>query len=61
MKNKNKKINKENHYICLGGLGGCRGVSKVPVACGAPNCAHYNHQLVKCTCSDGAHNNFERV
>ena len=44
------------HYICLGG---CRGVSKVPGVCQASDCAHHNHALVKCNCTDGLHNNFE--
>ena len=57
MKNeiKNKK---EDHYICLGG---CRGVSKFPGVCQTPGCANHHHQLVKCNCTDGLHNNFEKV
>lgn len=44
------------HYVCLGG---CRGVSKVPGVCQAPNCANHNHNLVKCNCADGLHYNFD--
>jgi hypothetical protein len=40
-------------------LGGCRGVSKTPGVCQAPDCANHNHELVKCDCTDGLHHNFE--
>lgn len=46
----------EEHYVCLGG---CRGVSKVPGVCQAPNCVNHNHELVKCNCTDGLHYNFD--
>lgn len=54
-----KEIEKElgGHYICLGG---CRGVSKVPGVCRAPDCVNHNHELVKCDCIDGLHNNFQQ-
>lgn len=52
----NQEENKEKHYICLGG---CRGVSKVPGVCGAPDCALHNHDLVECICIDGLHNDFK--
>ncbi len=53
-----KEIKKEegDHYICLGG---CRGVSKVPGACKAPDCLDHDHALVKCECTDGLHNGFQ--
>ncbi len=47
---------KEIHYVCVGG---CRGVSKTPGTCQAPDCANHNHQLVKCNCVDGLHENFK--
>lgn len=56
MNNENTK--QEQHYICLGG---CRGVAKVPGVCNAPNCANHNHELVKCSCTDGEHYNFEHA
>jgi hypothetical protein len=51
-----EKTNQEEHYICLGG---CRGVSKVPGICQAPNCENHNHELVRCYCTDGLHNDFK--
>ncbi len=45
----------EEHYVCLGG---CRGGSKVPGVCQAPDCANHNHELVKCNCTNGLHYNF---
>jgi hypothetical protein len=53
-----EKETKEEHYICLGG---CRGVSKKPGVCQAADCKDHNHELVKCDCKDGLHNNFEPV
>ena len=44
------------HYICLGG---CRGVSETPGVCQTPDCGNHNHELVKCDCTDGLHNNFK--
>ena len=58
MDKKETKQELGNHYICLGG---CRGVSKIPGVCQAPDCANHNHELVKCNCTDGLHNNFEPV
>ena len=46
----------DEHYICLGG---CRGVSKKPGVCQTPDCANHHHELVRCHCKDGRHNNFE--
>ncbi len=54
----NIKQKLEKHYICLGG---CRGVSKVPGVCQAPDCASHDHKLVECKCTDGLHNDFKRV
>lgn len=48
----------DSHYICLGG---CRGVSKVPGVCKAPTCKDHNHGLVKCSCVDGLHYNFDQT
>ena len=47
----------EKHYICLGG---CNGVSPVPGVCQASDCVNHNHELVKCECTDGLHNNFKQ-
>ncbi len=44
------------HYICLGG---CKGVSKVPGVCGAPDCANHAHELVPCDCTDERHHDFK--
>ncbi len=44
------------HYICLGG---CKGVSKVPGVCGAPDCANHTHELVPCDCTDERHHDFK--
>ncbi len=58
--NKNVNSSKSDqgeHYICLGG---CRGVSKKPGVCQAPNCENHNHELVRCNCADNLHNNFAR-
>jgi len=55
MNNQKEKQKTEDHYICLGG---CRGVSKVSGVCKASSCANHNHQLVKCNCTNGLHNNF---
>jgi|GEM_PF-184744 len=46
------------HYICLGG---CKGVSKIPGVCGAPDCANHTHELVSCDCTDGEHYDFKIV
>lgn len=48
----------EKHYICLGG---CKGVSKNPGVCQAPDCAKHNHELVECMCLDGKHHDFKQV
>lgn len=48
--------NTEKHYICLGG---CRGVSKYPGVCQAPDCENHNHELVLCECTNGLHNDFK--
>lgn len=48
----------EKHYICLGG---CKGVSKNPGVCQAPDCVNHNHELVECACTDGKHNDFKVV
>ncbi len=52
----NEETKQEKHYICKGG---CRGVSPVPGACQAPDCANHNHELVECNCTDGLHNDFK--
>jgi 4a-hydroxytetrahydrobiopterin dehydratase len=44
------------HYICLGG---CKGVSKVPGVCGAPDCANHRHELVTCECTNEKHHDFK--
>lgn len=54
MDEENKKENE--HYICLGG---CRGVSEYPGVCQAEDCKDHNHDLVKCDCTDGLHNDFQ--
>lgn len=46
----------EEHYVCLGG---CRGVSETPGVCQAQDCAHHNHELVRCACVDGRHHDFD--
>lgn len=46
----------EEHYICLGG---CMGVSKKPGVCDTPGCLNHHHELVKCNCTDGLHNDFK--
>jgi len=46
------------HYICLGG---CKGVSKVPGVCGAPDCANHAHELVPCDCTDEKHHDFKKT
>lgn len=51
-----KNTNYEEHYVCLGG---CKGVSKVPGVCQAPDCVSHNHDLVKCNCIDGLHYDFD--
>ena len=56
MTEENKK--QEEHYVCLGG---CRGVSRVPGVCQAPDCANHQHELVKCDCTDGLHYDFDPV
>jgi len=40
------------HYICTGE---CRGVSDVPMACGAAGCHKKGEPLVECNCGDGKH------
>lgn len=47
--------NTQEHYICLGG---CKGVSNTPGKCQSPDCVHSGHELVKCECTDGKHNDF---
>ncbi len=56
MSDEEKTTKEGEHYICLGG---CRGVSKKPGVCGAPDCKDHNHALVRCDCTDGLHNNFQ--
>jgi hypothetical protein len=46
----------QKHYVCLGG---CKGVSDKPGVCQAPDCAHHQHELVECDCTDGQHHNFD--
>ncbi len=46
------------HYICLGG---CKGVSKIPGVCGAPDCANHTHELVPCDCTDAQHHDFKKT
>ena len=52
------KKNIEEHYVCFGG---CRGVSRFPGVCEAPDCVNHNHKLVKCDCADGLHHDFRSV
>ena len=40
------------HYICKGG---CGGVSEIPGACQAADCADYQKPLGECGCTDGLH------
>ena len=42
----------QKHYICLGD---CEGVSDKPGVCEAVQCENYQHPLVECDCTDGAH------
>ena len=55
MLEENKNQRQKDHYVCLGG---CRGVSKKPGICQAPDCKDHNHALVKCSCTDGKHYDF---
>ncbi|OGJ01230.1 hypothetical protein A3G53_03730 [Candidatus Nomurabacteria bacterium RIFCSPLOWO2_12_FULL_44_11] len=56
MDDREQKFKPEEHYICLGG---CRGVSKKPGVCQTPDCVDHGHEMVRCSCTDGRHNNFE--
>lgn len=49
-------MEKQKHYVCLGG---CKGVSEWPGVCQAPDCANHQHELVECDCTDGQHHNFD--
>ncbi len=58
MENTSTNSKTSTHYICLGG---CKGVSKVPGVCGAPDCANHAHELVPCDCTDEGHHDFKIV
>ena len=53
-----KKLDSNEHYICLGG---CRAVLKKPGICQNPDCINHGHEFVRCNCTDGKHNNFEPI
>ncbi len=56
MDTKDKDKESQPHYICLGE---CKGVSETPGVCKTPNCINQNHELEKCDCTDGLHNDFK--
>lgn len=56
--NKENNNRQEEHFVCLGG---CKGVSKKPGVCQAPDCVNHNHELVKCDCTDKLHKDFDPI